>query len=53
MTRFPQRLRHEWYLAYVEDPQRFRPGTRMPASWPMGASFYPDILDGTAAGQIE
>jgi len=53
MTRFPQRLRHEWFLAYVEDPQRFRPGTRMPASWPMGASFYPDILDGTAAGQIE
>ena len=53
MTRFHQRLRHEWFLAYVEDPQRFRPGTRMPASWPMGASFYPDILDGTAAGQIE
>lgn len=53
MTRFPQRLRHEWFLAYVEDPQRFRPGTRMPASWPMGVSFYPDILDGTAAGQIE
>jgi mono/diheme cytochrome c family protein len=53
MTRFPQRLRHEWFLAYVEDPQRFRPGTRMPASWPMGASFYPDILDGSAAGQIE
>lgn len=53
MTRFPQRLRHEWFLAYVEDPQRFRPGTRMPASWPMGASFYPDILDGTAAAQIE
>lgn len=53
MTRFPKRLRHEWFLAYVEDPQRFRPGTRMPASWPMGASFYPDVLDGTAAGQIE
>jgi mono/diheme cytochrome c family protein len=53
MTRFPARLRHEWFLAYVEDPQRFRPGTRMPASWPMGVSFYPDVLDGTAAGQIE
>jgi mono/diheme cytochrome c family protein len=53
MTRFPQRLRHEWFLAYVEDPQAFRPGTRMPASWPLGVSFYPDILDGTAAGQIE
>jgi len=53
MTRMPRRLRHEWFLAYVEEPQRFRPGTRMPASWPNGKSFFPDILDGTAAGQIE
>ena len=53
MTRMPRRLRHEWFLAYVEDPQRFRPGTRMPASWPNGKSFFPDILDGSVAGQIE
>jgi hypothetical protein len=53
MTRFPKRLRHEWYLAYVENPQRFRPGTRMPAAWPEGKVFYPDILSGDAANQIE
>ncbi len=53
MTRMPKRLRHEWFLAYVEGPQRFRPGTRMPAAWPGGKSFFPDLLDGTAAGQIE
>lgn len=53
MARMPKRLRHEWFLAYVENPQRFRPGTRMPASWPNGKSFFPDLLDGTAAGQIE
>ena len=53
MTRMPVRLRHEWFLAYVANPQQFRPGTRMPASWPEGKTFYPDILDGTAAGQIE
>ena len=53
MTRMPKRLRHDWFLAYVADPQRFRPGTRMPASWPEGKTFYPDVLDGTAAGQIE
>ena len=53
MTRMPKRLRHEWFLAYVANPQRFRPGTRMPAAWPEGKTFYPDILDGTAAGQIE
>jgi mono/diheme cytochrome c family protein len=53
MTRMPKRLRHEWFLAYVANPQQFRPGTRMPASWPEGKTFYPDILDGTPMGQIE
>ena len=53
MTRMPVRLRHEWFLAYTANPQAFRPGTRMPAAWPEGKTFYPDILDGTAAGQIE
>jgi mono/diheme cytochrome c family protein len=53
MTRFPKRLRHEWYLGYVKDPQRFRPGTRMPAAWPEGKVFYPDVLSGDAGNQIE
>ena len=53
MVRMPKRLRHEWFLAYVANPQQFRPGTRMPAAWPEGKTFYPDVLDGTAAGQIE
>jgi hypothetical protein len=53
MTRMPVRLRHEWFLAYVANPQAFRPGTRMPAAWPDGTTFYPDIIDGTATGQIE
>ena len=53
MTRMPKRLRHDWFLAYVANPQQFRPGTRMPASWPEGKTFYPSVLDGTAAGQIE
>ena len=53
MVRMPTRLRHYWFLAYVANPQQFRPGTRMPASWPEGKTFYPDVLDGTASGQIE
>jgi mono/diheme cytochrome c family protein len=53
MTRMPARLRHEWFLAYVANPQAFRAGTHMPAAWPDGKTFYPEILDGTAAGQIE
>jgi len=53
MTRMPRRLRHDWFLASVLDPQRFRPGTRMPAAWPEGKAFFPQLVDGTAAGQIE
>jgi mono/diheme cytochrome c family protein len=53
MMRFPYRLRREWFLAYVADPQRFRPGTRMPASWPEGKVFFTDLLGGSAAAQIE
>lgn len=53
LVRMPKRLRHEWFLAYVANPQQFRPGTRMPAGWPDGKTFYPDVLGGTAAGQIE
>lgn len=53
MARMSTRLRHDWFLAYVANPQQFRPGTRMPASWPEGKTFYPDVLDGTASGQIE
>jgi cytochrome c2 len=53
MTRFPARLRHEWYLAYVADPQKFRPGTRMPSAWPNGQSFFPELLEGSASGQID
>lgn len=53
MLRMPKRLRHEWFLAYVADPQQFRPGTRMPAAWPAGKAFHPDVLDGSPAGQIE
>jgi cytochrome c553 len=53
MRRMPKRLRHEWFLAYTLDPQRFRRGTRMPAAWPEGKAFFPEAVDGTAAGQIE
>ncbi|MEO1992019.1 MAG: hypothetical protein ABGW78_08830, partial [Pirellulales bacterium] len=53
MLRMPKRLRHDWYQAYVEDPQQFRLGTRMPAAWPNGKSFHPDVLDGVPSHQIE
>jgi mono/diheme cytochrome c family protein len=53
MLKLPQRLRRDWFHAYVADPQRIRPGTRMPGAFTAGKSVLPDILDGTALTQIE
>ncbi len=53
MTLMPKRLQRDWYHAYVLDPQRIRPGTRMPTGWPDGQSTLPKLLDGKAATQIE
>ena len=46
MTTMTDRLREEWFVEYMLKPSDFRPGTRMPESWPGGKSFYKDILDG-------
>jgi len=53
MTLMPKRLRHDWFHAYVTDPQRFRPGTRMPSAFVDGKSVLPNIFDGKAPTQIE
>ncbi len=53
MTLMPKRLRRDWFHRYVVDPQKFRPGTRMPSSWPVGQSFLPDTLGGDTHKQIE
>jgi mono/diheme cytochrome c family protein len=53
MTLMPRRLRRDWFHAYVADPQRVRPGTRMPAAFDKGKSVLPAVLDGTARAQIE
>ena len=53
MTLLPKRLKHDWFHAYVENPQSIRPGTRMPASFDNGKSVLPEILDGKPATQIE
>lgn len=50
MTR---RLQPGWFHRYLLDPQQVRPGTRMPASWPNGETFYPNLLEGKTAAQIE
>jgi mono/diheme cytochrome c family protein len=53
MLLMPKRVTRDWFHAYVSDPQRIRPGTRMPAAFLNGKSVLPDILDGTALQQIE
>ncbi len=53
MTLMTRRLNHDWFLAYVKDPPRFRKGTRMPTAWPNGKSVMRNILSGDADQQIE
>lgn len=47
------RIRPGWFRAYLSDPQRFRPGTRMPAFWPPGERVYPTIAGGDRVKQID
>jgi mono/diheme cytochrome c family protein len=53
MVQMPERLQRDWFHRYLLDPQKVRQGTRMPAAWPEGKTFYPDLLDGSTAKQIE
>ena len=53
MTIMTDRVRREWFTQYLLDPNKYRPGTRMPAVWPLGQSQLPKILDGDTAEQIE
>ncbi len=53
MTTMTRRLRREWFHRYLTDPQKYRPGTRMPAAWPGGKAIFKDVLNGDATTQIE
>src|SRR6185503_8044856 len=53
MLLMPKRLRRDWFHAYCIDPQKIRPGTRMPTGWPNGQSTLPAVLDGSAPAQVE
>jgi len=48
----PQRLKPEWVLRWLEDPQKIQPGTRMPTYFPDLQSPEPHILNGDAREQI-
>ena len=49
MTR---RLRPDWFLRYLPDPQKYRPGTRMPTGFPNGMATIQDVYAGNPPKQI-
>jgi mono/diheme cytochrome c family protein len=48
-----QRVRYDWYLRWLEQPQRMAPGTRMPSVFMNGKSLMDKVLDGQADAQSE
>ncbi len=52
MQLMTKRVRSEWFFRYLMDPIKYRPGTRMPNSFPDGQSVYKQIYEGNAEHQI-
>lgn len=52
LTTMTKRLRPEWYYHYVQNPLAYRPGTRMPTSFPDGKTVLPTVLEGSTDKQI-
>ena len=48
----PKRLRMSWFERYLQDPTKYRPGTRMPNSFPAGKSSYTKLYDGDPDQQV-
>lgn len=47
------RLRHDWFVRYMLDPQKYRPGTRMPSSFRQNnRSAVKGILEGASDQQL-
>ena len=53
VTLFAERLRYEWYRTYMQNPQRYKPGSRMPDFATGGLSSLRDVLDGDMARQAD
>jgi hypothetical protein len=53
MIIMPDRVKRDWFHRYLLDPNKFRPGTRMPTAWFNGVSPLPKVLEGDPARQIE
>jgi mono/diheme cytochrome c family protein len=53
LTDFAERLRYEWYRAYMPDPSRYKPGTRMPSFANGARSSFPSLLEGDLRRQVD
>ena len=52
MLTMTERLREDWFHRYMLAPTEYRPGTRMPLSFPDGKSVLTTVFDGDADKQI-
>jgi mono/diheme cytochrome c family protein len=52
LLRMSERLREDWFHRYMLAPAEYRPGTRMPLSFPDGKSVLTSVFDGDADQQV-
>ena len=53
LARTHERVRLDWYVRWMHQPQRLAPGTKMPSNFLDGKSLFPAVLGGDADQQIE
>ena len=52
LLEMPRRLRDDWFLRYLVNPNEYRPGTRMPTGFPEGKATIRDVYDGHPQQQV-
>lgn len=52
LTEMTSRIREDWFLRYLLDPARYRPGTRMPTGFPNGVAVVRDVYNGDPDRQV-
>ena len=53
LTLARERLKPDWMVQWLKDPQVLQPGTMMPTFFPEGQTPFHDILDGDTMKQIQ
>lgn len=53
IVQMSNRLNRDWFITYMKNPSVIRPGTRMPASFPNGKTFFDNLLKGEVNQQME